>query len=142
MQLVRYENPVALAGILDEMFECGYSQRDRNISGRYPNVDIIEEKDIYRIKADLPGMKKEDISIKVENGVLSINGHKKQDVEKCDKDNYYHFERSYGEFTRAFNLPETVNSGSIRATYINGVLELELHKTEAAKPKTIEVKVE
>ena len=105
-------------------------------------MDIAESENGFRISADLPGLSKQDIKLSVEDGVLSISGEKKQEVEKKEKDRYYHFERSYGRFCRSFTLPANVDSANIDARYNNGVLEVHLRKTEEAKPKAIEVKVE
>jgi HSP20 family protein len=108
----------------------------------FPSVDIIETETAYEITADLPGLSKEDVKVHIENGVLTISGDKKTAIEKRDKNKYYHFERNYGKFTRSFSLPDHVDSASIDARYNNGVLDISIRKTEEAKPKTIEVKVQ
>jgi len=145
MALVRYEsNPIAtLLDELDTFWPGSFSQTGRDlVNVTYPNVDIVESETGYNITADLPGLSKEDVKVNVENGVLTISGEKKTDVEKREKDKYYHFERSYGKFSRSFSLPEHVDSAHIDARYNNGVLEIALKKTEEAKPKAIEVKVQ
>jgi len=145
MSLIRYEAaPIAtLFDDLDGLFSTGFDWTGRELAGSlYPNVDITESEAGYAIMADLPGLAKEDIKVSVENGVLSISGEKKREVEKKEKNNYYHFERSYGRFCRSFTLPTYVDGKSIEAKYNNGVLEVHLKKTEASKPKAIEVKVE
>jgi len=142
--LIRYESPVAsLSNLVDEFFNDGFfSMLDRDISStQWPRVDIIEDADAYHLKADLPGMAKEDISVNVENGVLSITGEKKEERREHEKNRFYHYERSYGKFCRSFNLPDDVDAGAIEAVYKNGVLELTLKKTEAAKPRVIAVEV-
>jgi len=105
-------------------------------------VDIVEEKDAYKITADVPGMDKKDIKVEVENEVLTISGEKKEEKTEKDKNRYYHLERSYGAFSRSFKLPENVSSENIEAKYNNGVVELKLNKKEIAKPKAIEVKID
>jgi HSP20 family protein len=116
---------------------------DRDVSlVSYPRVDIVEEKDSYKISADMPGLDKKNISVEVKNGVLAISGEKKEEKTERDKDKYYHFERRFGSFRREFALPDHVDSEHVDAKYANGVLELTLRKTEASKPKSIEVKVE
>jgi HSP20 family protein len=145
MSLIRYEaRPmVTLFDELDNMLSTGFDWTGRELeSALYPNVDITESDTGYAIKADLPGLTKEDIKVDVEDGVLSISGEKKREVEKREKDNYYHFERSYGRFCRSFTLPAHVDGKNIEARYTNGVLEVHLKKTEEAKPKAIEVKVQ
>jgi HSP20 family protein len=143
--LVRYETPTtALSNILDDFLGTGmFSAWDRDISlGNYPRVDIVEEKDTYKITADMPGLDKKDIAVEIKNGVLSLSGEKKEEKTEKDKDRYYHYERRYGSFRREFALPDHVDAEHVEAKYANGVLELTLRKTEAAKPKQIEVKVE
>lgn len=142
--LIRYENPQkALSGFLDEFFNgSGYEAIDRLISGgNWPKVDLMEDDTCYTLKADLPGMGKNDFSVTVENGVLSIEGEKRG-AQKDQKDKYYHLECSYGKFKRSFSLPEEVNADSIEARLENGVLELKLPKNEKAKPKMIEIKIQ
>ncbi len=105
-----------------------------------PDLDVIEEKDQYVLKADLPGLKKEDIKISVENGILSIAGQR--DTEAEYKDKQVHFvERSYGRFARTLNLGVHVDYNKIQATYKDGVLEVSVPKAEAAKPKAIDIQV-
>jgi HSP20 family protein len=143
--LIRYESPsTTLAGLWEDFIGNGiFNAGDRDISlVNYPRVDIVEEKDVYKINADMPGTDKKDISVEIKNGVLSISGEKKEDKTEKDKDRYYHYERRFGSFRRDFALPDHVDIEHVDAKYANGVLELTLRKTEAAKPKQIEVKVE
>jgi HSP20 family protein len=145
MSLIRYEgNPIAnVFEELNDLMSGGLDWRGRDLVGAaFPRVDITESKDAYLIKADLPGMTRDEIKVNVEEGVLSISGEKKSDFETANKDSYYHFERRYGKFIRSFSLPSHVDSRSIEARYTNGVLEINLKKTEESKPKAIEVKVE
>ena len=126
---------------LDELLSSGFS---RSLSGTgFPqmDVDIAETDTAYTIHADLPGLKKEDIKVSVEDGVLSITGEKKQETEK-KQDRYYLVERRYGQFSRSFSLPANVTGKDIDAKYKNGVLEVVLKKSEESKPKQIEVKIE
>ena len=104
-----------------------------------PDVDIKETDKEIRIKADLPGMKKEDIDISVDEDQLVIKGERIEE-EKKDKD-YVRIERSYGSFYRSFNIGVPVRSDQIKASYKEGVLELVLPKAEAKKPKKIEIEL-
>jgi HSP20 family protein len=143
--LVRYETPVtSLSNLFDSFMDNGFfNARDRDISlASYPRVDIVEGTDAYKITADMPGLDKKDICVEIRNGVLAISGEKKEEKTERDKDKYYHFERRFGSFCREFALPDHVDGEHVEAKYANGVLELTLRKTEAAKPKAIEVKVE
>jgi HSP20 family protein len=143
--LIRFQPAVTtLSDLFEEALSGNFFSRwNREVDERcYPNVDIVEGKDDYRIKADMPGLDKKDIKVEVENGVLTISGEKKEENMERDKNHYYHLERSYGTFSRSFKLPENVSGEQVDAKYVSGVLELTLKKAEVAKPKAIEVKVE
>ena len=106
----------------------------------YPAVDVEEEPDKYLVKAELPGMKQEDIKVSLRDGTLILTGEKKSEHEE-KHEGYHRYERAYGRFQRAFTLPTQVRSEKIKATYKNGILEIDIPKSEAARPKEIEVKV-
>jgi HSP20 family protein len=106
-----------------------------------PTVDISEDKDNVIIKAEMPGLRKDDVKISVQDNVLILKGDKKQEKEEKDK-NYHRIERSYGSFCRSFQLPTTVKTDKIRAVYKDGVLNLILPKTEEVKPKEIPISIE
>ncbi len=113
----------------------------RPLSIRMPSIDVYEEKDTVVVKAELPGMKKEDIEVNLAGDTLTIKGEKKQE-EEVKEDHYYRRERSYGSFLRSVALPCEVKSGEIKASFKDGVLEVRLPKTEEAKKKEIAVKIE
>ena len=143
--LTSYHRPAApLASFVDDLLNDSFFGWRENTAGDTfaPRVDIVELENAYKLTADVPGLSKEDVKVSVENGVLSISGEKKAEKhEKKDK-GWHYYERSYGSFSRSFNLPEHVDSENIHASYRNGVLELTLAKREVAKSKAIEVKVE
>lgn len=105
-----------------------------------PAVDILDEKDHVRVRADIPGMKREDIEVSWENNRLTLKGEKKDEREVKDKD-YVRSERYYGAFHRTFSLPEGIDAAKVNATYKDGVLDVILPKKEGAKPKQIKVDV-
>ena len=106
-----------------------------------PRVDISETDNEFVIKAEIPEVKKEDVKVSVDNGVVTIQGERKQ--EKEDKGKKFHrVERYYGSFVRSFSLPDNIDETKIKASFKDGMLNLQIPKTAAAKPKTIEVKVE
>lgn len=106
-----------------------------------PDVDIIENENEYLVKADLPAMKKEDVNVTVENGVLSIAGERKSENE--EKNNTWHrIERSYGTFERTFTMPDDADGAKLKAEFKNGVLHVHMPKNPAARPKKIAVKVD
>lgn len=106
-----------------------------------PRVDISETNNEFVIKAEIPEVKKEDVKVNVDNGVVTIQGERKQ--EKEDKGKKFHrVERYYGSFCRSFSLPDNVDETKIKASFKDGMLNLQVPKTAAAKPRAIEVKVE
>jgi HSP20 family protein len=105
-----------------------------------PSVDISEDDKEWLIKADLPQVKKEDVKVTVENGVLTVTGERKFEKEEKDK-KYHRIERSYGNFFWSFTLPEGAEGAKVSAQFKDGVLEVRLPKNEKAKSKAVEVKV-
>jgi HSP20 family protein len=141
MALVRWEPARDLASMevdrLNRMFANIFD--DPFTRGWTPPVDIYET-DNHEIvlKAELPEMKRDDISITFENQVLTIRGERKHD-ESIRRDRYQRFERAYGAFSRSFTIPSTIDAARIGATYKDGVLTVRLPQREEAKPKQIEV---
>ena len=105
-----------------------------------PSVDVAETAEEFQLKAELPEVKKEDVKVCVENGVLRIEGQRHQEKEEKGK-KFHRIERSYGSFLRTFTLPDNVDDKTVRAEFKDGVLNVRLPKTQAAKAKAIEVKV-
>lgn len=105
-----------------------------------PSVDISEDDNEYLIKVELPEVKKEDVKVTVENGVLTLRGERK--FEKEEKGRKYHrIERSYGSFMRSLSMPDDADAEKVAADYKDGVLQIRLPKSEAKKPRQIEVSV-
>lgn len=103
-----------------------------------PDVDVTEEKDRILVRADLPGVKQEDISVELSEGMLTIKGERKHEAE-TKEGKTYRLERSYGSFLRSFTVPAGVDPAKVEATYKNGVLEIALAKRAEAKAKQIKV---
>ncbi len=106
-----------------------------------PSVDILEEKGDIVVKAELPGVKKEDIDITLTDDTITISGEKKKEEEVKKKD-YYRYESSYGSFCRTFSLPSEVQPDKAKSKMSDGVLEIRIPKTEEAKKKEVKVKIE
>lgn len=106
-----------------------------------PAVDIYEEKDDIVVKAELPGMTKEDIEVDISDSHLTLKGEKKKE-EKIEEEGYFACERSYGAFHRSVELPKDVQADKVKASFKNGILEIKLPKTEEAKTKEIKVKID
>ncbi len=105
-----------------------------------PSIDVIETDDSIKLKAELAGMDPQDISIEVQDNVLTVSGERRFE-EEVKEDKYYRIERRYGSFSRSIALPQAVNENGIEAQYENGVLEVTVPKAEIAKPKKIAVAV-
>ena len=125
---------------LDTWFENDFFTRRLDTSWA-PAVDIEEKDGKYLVKADLHGLKKEDIHLKLHDGYLTLEGERKSEHEE-KKENYRRVERTYGSFQRYFRVPEGVTEKDIKAKYHDGVLELTIPAPKAEKPKTIDVKIE
>lgn len=105
-----------------------------------PLVDISETTAEYVIKAEIPEVKKEDVKVMLEHGVLTVQGMRRQEAEEKGR-KYHRVERSYGSFVRRFSLPDLVDDTKVQAVFKEGILMLHLPKSEKAKPKAIEVRV-
>ncbi len=105
-----------------------------------PAVDIYETENELVLKADLPDVNEKDLDIRIESNILTIKGERKFE-EKVKEDNYLRVERTYGSFSRSFSLPSTVDNGSIKADYKNGVLTVELPKRAESKPRQAKINV-
>jgi len=105
-----------------------------------PAVDVYEDTQKLVLKLEVPGVRKEDLDIRVEGRTLTIKGERKFESEEKEE-NFTRIERRFGTFTRSFTLPATVNTEDISATTVDGVLSISLAKKPEAKPKQIEVKV-
>lgn len=106
-----------------------------------PRVDIAETDTSFEIKAEIPEVKKDDVHVSVDNGVLTLRGERKQEKEEQDK-KFHRVERFYGSFSRSFTLPENVDADAIKASFKDGVLTVELPKTQASKPAAIAVRID
>jgi HSP20 family protein len=104
-------------------------------------VDITEDDHEYLFKADLPEMKKDDVKVTIENGILYISGERTAEKEE-KKRKFHRLERFFGTFERRFTVPEDADPTKIRAEFRDGVLQVHLQKRPMPKPKTIEVKVQ
>ena len=144
MELVRFE-PFAGFGnfrsVFDLFDENPVVPARTRISKWYPAVDVLESKDSYLIRAELPGMKKEDIKVEVKDGNLVLSGEMKSE-KPAEGVEYRHVERVAAKFWRSFSLPETAKQDGIEATYKDGILEIRVAKAEEAKPRQIEISVQ
>ena len=131
-------NPFFLAGFPNRM---GSSEpHSLTVADWSPEVDISQDDQGYVLKADLPEMKKDDVRVTVEDGILSVSGERKCEKEH-QKRKFHRIERSFGTFRRSFTLPEDADSTKVTAEFRDGVLKVHLPTTPIARSKAIEVKV-
>ena len=105
-----------------------------------PLADVIEDDKEYLIKAELPEVKKEDVKVTVENGVLTLSGERKFEKEEKNK-KYHRMERAYGSFMRSFTLPDDADPEKVKAEFKDGILTVHLAKSEKAKRKQLDIAV-
>ena len=138
MTIVRYE-PWALFGRLQRQLDQTFGDAVTNASISWiPHVDVREESERFVVAADLPGVDGKDIEITADQGVLTIRGQRGSD-KKIAGEGYARVERASGTFLRRFTLPESANAQAIKATHVNGVLEVSIPKRPQAQPRRIEV---
>ena len=147
MELIRWEpfdglNRIQsrLNDLFDETLRRPRAFSPATSTAWFPPVDILESKDSYLLRAELPGMKKEDFNLEVENGTLTLSGERKFE-EPANGVEYHRVERAAGKFVRTFSLPQTVKSEEIKASYRDGILEVHVPKAEEAKAKQIAIDV-
>ena len=114
-------------------------REDITVAQWLPLVDITETEKEYQIKAELPEVRKEDVKVTVEGGVLTVSGERRFEKEEKDK-KYHRIERGYGSFNRSFGVPEDADHANVSAEFKDGVLTVKLAKSEKALPKAVEVK--
>jgi len=148
MNLVRwvpFRELEEMSNRLNRLFErptlrTGNGKEALTVADWVPSVDISETDTEYLIKAELPEVKKEDVKVTLQDGVLMIQGERQQEKEEKGK-KFHRVERSYGSFVRSFTLPDYVDNTNVKAEFKEGILNLHLPKSERAKPKAIEVRV-
>lgn len=141
MFLAPWNHNRAIENTLDQFFDLSTHRGGTMQPTWSPSVDITDGEKEIRVKADIPGLKKQDIDISVEGNTLTIKGERTQE-NKTENDGLVRTERVYGSFYRAFTLPRGVDTSKVKASYKDGVLDLTLPKTSEAQPKQIEIEVE
>ena len=148
--IVREPNREAAWGFnsenLDDIFEgffrpLNVKSKGSNGGSLVPAIDLHENKDSYTVRAEVPGVKKEDIDITVHDGVLTINAESRYQHEDKEEGRVIHQERRYGKYVRSIRLGKDVDESNVKANYKDGVLQLELPKVEEVKPRKIDIAV-
>ncbi len=151
MALLKWSPPKEIERWFEEFFEEPFFprmwrkfpsrwRRLRELEEISPSVDMYDKKDEIVVKAEVPGVEKENVNISLTDNTLTIKGEMKKEEEVKEEDCYYS-ERSYGSFARTLNLPAKVQADKVKASFQNGILEIHLPKVEEAKPKEVKVEV-
>lgn len=136
-----FRDLVSLRDDMDRLFESFFGKFPADREGFWsPAIDIEENNGNIIVKAELPGMKKDDVKVTVRDNMLTVSGERKHEKETKDK-TFHRIERSYGKFSRTITLPSEVEADKVKASYKDGVLNITLPKPETAKPKQIDVEV-
>jgi HSP20 family protein len=143
MTLVRWEPDRRLEAIqsdFDRVFDAFFGTRPANGPGRQwaPAMDLVETDDHLVLKADLPGLDKDDVEIEVSDGVLTISGERKTEHEERE-DGYHRVERAYGRFSRSLSLPDGIDAEQVKANFDKGVLEVRIPKPAERKPHRVQI---
>ncbi|MGD0196764.1 MAG: Hsp20/alpha crystallin family protein [Solirubrobacteraceae bacterium] len=145
MALVRWEPVRELTSLQQDMNRLfnGFFDAPRAANGNarfVPAMDLVETDEHFVLRADLPGLREEDVKIELEDNVLTVSGERKAEHEDR-KEGYYRLERSYGQFARTLTLPEGVGPEGVKASFDRGVLEVEIAKPEQRKPHRVTIGV-
>jgi HSP20 family protein len=132
--------PSAMHSAMGRMFDDLF-RGEEAASAWTPRVEVAETDAQFEVTAELPGLERDDVKISLQNNILTLSGEKKAAAEKKDH-NLYLCERTYGNFTRSFQMPAQVDTGKVNAVFKNGILTLVLPKVEEAKPRQIDIKAE
>jgi HSP20 family protein len=141
--LLAPEPVYALQQRFNRLFEDTFlplGEESMSMAAWSPSCDIYETKTEIVVKAEIPGVKKEDVKLSIQDNMLTLSGERKFE-EKTKKEDYVRVERGYGSFTRSFTLPPSVDAKNISAEFKDGLLEVKLPKSVEAKPKEVEIKV-
>jgi len=136
-----FRDMATLNSRLNQIFsEYGRGNDELTTTGFVPPVDIYEDAHNVTLKLEVPGIEEKDLDIRVENNTLTVRGERRFEQEEKEE-NFHRIERRYGSFSRSFTLPNTVDSDKVQASYVNGVLQIQLAKKAEAKPKQIKINI-
>jgi HSP20 family protein len=145
MTIVRWEPLRERRSLQNEMnrlfntvFDTPVAGNGRTLRRWMPAMDLVESGDHFVLRADLPGIREEDVKIEVEDGTLTVSGERKAEHESKE-DGYYRVERAFGSFSRSLTLPKGVDADAVSASFDRGVLEIRIPKPEESKPRRIEI---
>src|SRR3954451_15722145 len=130
--------PEPFSAEFNRLFDTLFQPVSNSTQRWAPPMDLVEADDHFVLKADLPGLSDDDVTIEVQDGTLTISGERKSEHETREK-GWYRLERSFGRFSRSLSLPDGVEPDRIQASFSHGVLEVRIRKPEERKPRRIEI---
>ena len=147
-RFVPFRSPLADVAVLHNRLNSIFNDFARPESGEetltagnfIPPVDIYQDEQKLVLKLEVPGIKQEDLDVRVENQTLTVRGERKFEADE-KQENFHRIERRFGTFARTFTLPVSIDTASVSAKYDNGVLAIQLAKKEAAKPKQVKIEI-
>jgi len=147
-RFVPFRSPLADVAVLQNRLNSIFSdfarpddtQESLSAGNFVPAVDVYEDEHKLVLKLEVPGIKQEDLDVRLENQALTVKGQRKFESEEKEE-NFHRIERRFGSFSRSFTLPVSIDTASIAAKYENGVLAIQLAKKEAAKPKQVKIEI-
>lgn len=147
-RFVPFRSPLADIAVLQNRLNSIFNDFARPETGQeslaagnfVPAVDIYEDEHKLILKLEVPGIKQEDLDVRVENQTLTVRGERKFEAEEKEE-NFHRIERRFGTFTRSFTLPVSIDTAAVGAKYENGVLAIQMAKKEAAKPKQVKIEI-
>jgi HSP20 family protein len=131
-------NPQPFSRDVDRLFDAFFGSGEQQSRRWVPAIDLVEAEDHFVLKADLPGLAEDDVSIEVQDGMLTISGERKAEHESRER-GWYRVERAFGSFSRSLTLPDGVDADAISARFDRGVLEVRVPKPEERKPRRVQI---
>ena len=133
--------PEPLTADFDRLFNTLFDRSSQNVAQRWvPPMDLVEHDDHFLLRADLPGLTENDVNIEFHDGSLTVSGERKAEHTQRER-GYYRLERQFGQFSRTLTLPEGIDPEAVKASFLNGVLEIWIPKPEERKPRRIPIGV-
>jgi HSP20 family protein len=124
--------------LFDRFFDTGRSANGAAVRRWVPAMDLVESEDHLVLRADLPGMREDDVEIEIKDGVLTVSGERKAEHEEKGE-GFHRVERAFGRFSRSLSLPDGIDAGKVAAKFENGVLEVTVPKPEETKPTRVQI---
>ena len=131
-------NPQPFSRDVDRLFDAFFGGGEQQSRRWVPAIDLVEGEDHFVLKADLPGLAEDDVSIEVQDGMLTISGERKAEHESRER-GWYRVERAFGSFSRSLTLPDGIDPDAIAARFDRGVLEVRIPKPEERKPRRVQI---